>query len=134
MSCSRYDGYRRQISDILQVLQWSTRFSTYRQEWILTKVNDGDHRCSQIIQPIYRQYVDNCNHTWPTDNATESMHQLTIRIRRPYCKRNLTIPILDHLLISDEHFGTHQLSATTYLYRVPAVINKEQPLKTHRNL
>ena len=27
-------------------------FSTYGQQWILTKVNDGDYRCSQIIQAI----------------------------------------------------------------------------------
>ena len=68
-----------------------------------------------------------------TDNATESMHQLTDD-KDTYCKRNLTIPVLDHLLISDEHFGTHQLLATTYLYLVPAVINKEQSLKKYRNL
>ena len=65
---SRYDGYRRQISDILQVLQWSTRFSTYRQEWIMAKVNDAGYRCSQ-----YRQYVDNFRHN---HMAYEQRHRL----------------------------------------------------------
>ena len=49
---AEYDWYRKQVSDILQVLQWSTRFNTYRQEWILEKVNDAGDRCSQIIQAI----------------------------------------------------------------------------------
>ena len=44
-------------------------------------------------------------------------------------------PVRNHCLMRlDEHVGTQQLLATTYLYRVPAVINKEQSLKTYSNL
>ena len=85
-------------------------------------------RLSMLSDNTGNNYVDNCNHTRPTDNATCRVNTSTDD-KDTYCKRNLTIPILDHLLISDENVGTHHLLATNYLYRVPAVINKEQSLK-----
>ena len=79
--------------------------------YLSSRVDPGKgERCR--LSMLSDNTIDNSNHTWPTDNATESKHQLTIRIL----------------------IGTQQLLATNCLYRDPAVINKEQSLKTYLNL